>query len=111
LAVVDQLRAQREEETRTHVAEVRTMLQQWRSHRERLRRYDDELLPLAGDRTRAALAGYRGGTGQLAGVLDARRIEIATRMGRLRLEMEAARLWAQLNYLIPAGHGSTEIAQ
>jgi hypothetical protein len=25
-------------------------------------------------------------------------------MERLRLEMETARLWAQLNYLIPVGH-------
>jgi outer membrane protein TolC len=106
LATVEQMRAQREEETRTHLAEVRTMLQQWRSNRERLRRYDTELLPLAGERTRAALAAYRGGAGPLGGVLDARRNEIDTRMDRLRLDMETARLWAQLNYLIPAGRGT-----
>jgi outer membrane protein TolC len=106
LATVEQMRAQREEETRTHLAEVRTMLQQWRSNRERLRRYDTELLPLAGERTRAALAAYRGGAGPLGGVLDARRNEIDTRMDRLRLDMETARLWAQLNYLIPAGLGT-----
>jgi len=104
LAVVDQLRAQREEETRMHVAEARTMLQQWQSNLERLRRYDAEILPLATERTRAALAAYRGGTALLNVVLDARRGEIDTRMERLRLETEAARLWAQLNYLIPAGH-------
>lgn len=103
LAIVEQMRAQREEETRVHVAEARTLLQQWRSNRDRLRRYDAELLPLAGERIRAALAAYRGGTGPLGGVLDARRGEIDTRMERLRLEMETARLWAQLNYLIPTG--------
>jgi outer membrane protein TolC len=106
LATVEQIRAQREEETRMHVAEARTMLQQWRSNQERLRRYDAELQPLAGERTRAALAAYRGGAGPLGDVLDARRSEIDTRMERLRLEMETARLWAQLNYLIPAGHGT-----
>jgi outer membrane protein TolC len=106
LATVEQMRAQREEETRTHLAEVRTMLRQWRSNRERLRRYDTELLPLASERTRAALAAYRGGAGPLGGVLDARRNEIDTRMDRLRLDMETARLWAQLNYLIPAGLGT-----
>jgi hypothetical protein len=41
----------------------------------------------------------------LIAVLEARRGEIDTRMERLRLEMEAARLWAQLEYLIPVGHG------
>jgi hypothetical protein len=45
LAVVEQLRAQREDETRMHVAEVRTLLQQWRSDRDRVVRYDAELLP------------------------------------------------------------------
>jgi hypothetical protein len=52
------------------------------------------------------LAAYRGGAGPLGGVLDARRNEIDTRMDRLRLDMETARLWARLNYLIPAGLGT-----
>jgi outer membrane protein TolC len=111
LAIVNQLRAQREEETRMHVAEAQAMLQQWRSARERLARYDDALLPLAGERTRAALAAYRGASGSLSAVLEARRAEIDTRMERLRLELEAARLWAQLNYLVPAGHGTAENRQ
>ena len=109
LAIVEQMRAQREEETRMHAAEALAMLQEWRDDRERLIRYDASLLPLATERTRAAIAGYRGGTGPLASVLEARRGEIDTRMERLRLEMEAARLWALLNYLVPAGHGATEI--
>ena len=109
LATVEQMRAQREEETRMHVAEALAMLQEWRSDRERLARYDSSLLPLATERTRAAIAGYRGGGSPLTAVLEARRSEIDTRMERVRLEMDAARLWAQLNYLVPAGHGATEI--
>jgi outer membrane protein TolC len=101
LATVEQLRGQREEETRAHVAEARAALLQWRSAMERLQRYQRELLPLASDRTSAALAAYRGGTAPLAAVLDARRAEIEARMDRLRLEMDAARRWAQLNYLVP----------
>jgi outer membrane protein TolC len=107
LATVEQLRGQREEETRAHVAEARATLLQWRSAVERLRRYERELLPLASDRTGAALAAYRGGTAPLAAVLDARRAEIDTRMEQLRIEMEAARRWAQLNYLVPV-HGAAE---
>jgi outer membrane protein TolC len=108
LATAAQLRAEREEATRAHAAEARAMLQQWRSARERLQRYDAALQPLAQARTQAALAAYRGGAGTLAGVLEARRAEIDTRIERLRLEMESARLWAQLNYLAPVEPGQLE---
>lgn len=101
LAVVEQLRAEREEATRVVVAEALAMLQEWQSNRERLVRYDTSLLPLAGERTRAAIAAYRGGAAVLPAVLEARRAEIDTRIERLSLEMEAARLWARIEYLLP----------
>ena len=104
LSVVKQMRAEREEATRAHVAEARAMLQEWQSDRERLKRYDTLLLPLATERTHASIAAYRGASGSLTGVLEARRSEIDTRMERLRLEMDAGRLWAQLNYLVLADH-------
>ena len=107
LALAEQMRAQREEATREHVAETRSWLQQWQSNRERLEQYDAALIPLASERTRAAIASYRGGGGPLASVLEARRVEIDTRMERLRLEMETAAVWAQLEYLIPAEHLAT----
>jgi outer membrane protein TolC len=101
LAMVEQVRAQRDETLREHAAQTRTWLQQWRINRTRLGQYDDTLIPLARERTQAALAAYRGAAGSLAAVLEARRAEIDTRMERLRLEMENAALWAQLEYLIP----------
>lgn len=58
-------------------------------------------MPLAGERTRAALAAYRGGTVPLATVLEARRIEIDTRLDQLRLAMETATLWASVEYMLP----------
>jgi outer membrane protein TolC len=106
LAVVEQLRAEREEATRTHVSEVQAMLQEWQSNRQRLDRYDQTLLPLARERVNAATAAYRGGSGMLGAVLEARRGDIDTRMERIRLEMETARLWAQLNAMIPAHAGN-----
>ncbi|MGH8623550.1 MAG: hypothetical protein ACRET3_15570, partial [Burkholderiales bacterium] len=39
----------------------------------------------------------------LAEVLAARRNEIEVRMQALQLEMETARLWAQINFLFPDG--------
>jgi outer membrane protein TolC len=106
LALVEQMRAEREEATREHIADTRMWLQAWRSNRDRLANYDSTLIPLAAERTRAALAAYRGARGLLAAVLEARRMEIDTRMDRLRLDMETASLWAQLEYLIPAEHAA-----
>ncbi len=104
LAMVGQAHAQLEEATREHTAQTREMLLEWQSDRDRLKRYDSAFLPLAAQRTQAAVAAYRGNTGTLSAVLEARRAEIDTRMDELRLEMDTARLWAQLNYLTPADH-------
>ena len=103
LAVIDQLQAQREEATREHVSDVRSWLLQWHSNRDRLLRYDSSIVPLSAERTRAALAAYRGGSGSLSAVLEARRMEIDTVLEHIRLETEIAAVWAQLEYLIPAG--------
>jgi outer membrane protein TolC len=110
LAEVEKIRAEREESTRMHIAEALAMMQEWHSNRERLVRYDASLLPLTSERTRAAIAAYRGAAGPLTAVLEARRGEIDMRMERLRLEMETARLWAQINYLIPSGTGTPATA-
>lgn len=104
LAMVEQMRAEREEMRRQHLADVRRWQQSWRSNLQRLALYDASLTPLAAERTRAALSAYRGGTGPLAAVLEARRMEIDTRMERLGLEMDTAALWARLEYLLPSGH-------
>ena len=67
-------------------------------------RYERELIPLAQDRTQAALAAYRGGgRADLNAVLAARRNEIEVRTQTVQLEMETGRLWAQLNFLVPDG--------
>lgn len=102
LALAQQLGAEREEATRAHVAEAAAMLQEWQAERARLARYDQTLVPLAGERTRAAITAYRSNTGPLSAVLEARRAELDIGIERLRLEGDAARLWAQLNFMIPA---------
>jgi len=108
LAQLEQIRAQREDERRMHAAETRSMLQEWTSNRARLERYDRSLITLAQRRTDAALTAYRSGSGPLSAVLEARRNEIDTRIERVRLEMDTARIGAQLAYLVPIEHGLTE---
>jgi len=102
LAVAEQARAQREEMLRAHVGEVRGMIAEWQNWRERLARYEKDLLPLAAERSKAALAGYQGGKTGIADLLLARRNETDMRLQAVQLEMDTARLWAQLNFLIPA---------
>jgi len=60
LAMLDQVRAEREDMLRAHTAEVRAMIAEWENDRERRSRYEREVLPLATDRTRATLAAYGG---------------------------------------------------
>jgi outer membrane protein TolC len=103
LALVEQTKAERDEVLREHVAETRAMIVEWQNGRERIDRYTRESLPLAGERSQSVLAAYRGGKATLAEVLAARRNEAETRMQALQLQIETARLWAQLNFLFPEG--------
>lgn len=101
LAMVDEAKARYEDMLRNHEAEVRGWLNDWQTGKDRLARYRNELIPTARQRAEAALTSYRTGKGDLAGALSARRDEIDTRMQALTLEMETARSWAQLNFLVP----------
>ena len=104
-AMVEQARAEREETLREHVAQIRVMLAEWQTNRERLTRYGREQLPLARERVDAVLAAYRGGKATLPDVLAARRGALEVRLAALQLEADTARLWAQLNFLFPTSHG------
>lgn len=101
LALVDEAKARYEETLRNHEAEVRGWLNDWQTGKDRVARYRNELIPTARQRTEAALTSYRTGKSDLAGALTARRDEIDTRMQALTLEMETARSWAQLNFIVP----------
>jgi len=101
LAMAEQARAQREEMLRAHIGEVRAMLDEWHNKRERLTRYERDLIPLARERTKAALAGYQGGKATIGDLLMARRNESEVQMQAVQLETEAARHWARLNFLLP----------
>jgi outer membrane protein TolC len=101
LAMVEQARAEREEMLREHVAQIRTMINEWHNRKERRARYERELIPLAKERAIAAMTAYRGGKASLADVLMSRRNELDVRLQALQLETQTARLWAQLNYLFP----------
>jgi outer membrane protein TolC len=101
LAMVDQAKYERADMLRAHVAETRSMIEEWNNDRERSARYERELIPLANQRTLASMTAYRGGKAGLADVLAARRNDIDIRIQALQLAADTDRLWAQLNFLIP----------
>ncbi|MES1980360.1 MAG: TolC family protein [Pseudomonadota bacterium] len=102
LAMVNEAKARYEDMLRNHEAEVRGWLNDWQTGKERVARYREEMIPVAHQRSEAALTTYRSGKGDLASTLAARRDEIDVRMQALTLELETARLWAQLNFLTPS---------
>ena len=101
LAMVDEAKARYEDVLRSREAEIRSQLDDWQTGMTRLTRYRDELIPTAGQRTEAALTSYRIGKSDLAAALAARRDGIDIRIQALNLELETARAWAQLHFLVP----------
>ena len=106
LLELDAARAMREDTQRMRAADVESMVAEWESSRTQARRIEAELLPLATQRREAALAAYRGGTGPLSAVLDARRAQLDTELALIAQQQAAARAWAWLNFVVPAGEGS-----
>ena len=108
-ALGEQAAAQREDVLRMHTAEVKTMVVEWQNSRQRRGRIATELVPLAEQRTQAALGAYRGGKGTLTDVLLARRGELEARLQILQLELDTARVWAKLNFLLPVDLAKKEM--
>jgi outer membrane protein, heavy metal efflux system len=101
LARVNELEAEREEQTRERALQVQRWQREWQAGLDRLAFLDAQRQPLAAQRVDAALAAYRGGREGLGPVLQARRDALNLALERLALERETAGLWAQLNYLVP----------
>ena len=101
LARVNELEAEREEQTRERMLQVQRWQQDWRAGQDRLAYLDAQRQPLATQRVDVALAAYRGGREGLGAVLQARRDALNLALERLALERDTAGLWAQLEYLNP----------
>ena len=77
------------------------MLTDWQQLRGQLAHYENEVLPLARERSRASLASYRAGRGELRSVLEAYREQVDLLVERAQLRSEQGRAWAYLRYLGP----------
>lgn len=102
----DAARAMQEDTQRLRAAEVQSMQAEWESARAQAQRIETALIPLAVQRREAALAAYRGGTGTLAAVLDARRALLDAELGLISQQQAAAKAWAWLNFVVSSTEGS-----
>ncbi len=95
------LEAERATALRAYTTELKQMLADWELLGSQIRRYERDLLPLARERSRAALAAYGAGRGELRAVLEARRQEIEFVLDHARLQGERGRDWAFLRFASP----------
>jgi cobalt-zinc-cadmium efflux system outer membrane protein len=99
-AELQALAAQQEDARRIQEETVRRAVAEWRGLQRQVVRKEYEILPLARDRSRAALAAYAGGA-DLQPWLDARREEVELHVEHARHLRELGRLWSDLAYLLP----------
>lgn len=96
----DAVKDEHEDARRAQREAVAAGLAAWQGYDKQVNTYRDQLLPLATDRSRTALAAYRGG-GSLQPWLEARRDEIDTRVAYAQALAAWGTAWAQLAYLLP----------
>ncbi len=90
--------AQRDDRLREATATVTAAYRDWQAGTERLRYYDDALLPPGAERVEATLAAYRAGRGALSELLEARRSLLETELMRFDLATQVARDRLELQY-------------
>jgi len=95
------LESLRDAELRMHTEEVAGTLAAWQSAHDRLELFRNERLPLARQRSQAALAGYGAGSSGLMDVLNSVAAEAELQQTYSELLRELGRTWVFLRYLQP----------
>ncbi|GLQ95510.1 TolC family protein [Dyella acidisoli] len=101
-ADLDAVRSEHEDARQQQAEIVRSAWAQWQATGREVQRHLQQLLPLADDRAKLALAAYRGG-GDLQPLLEARRDELNHHLDYARMLADYGRAWATLAYLMPDG--------
>lgn len=102
-ALAQQAHALHDDVVRETQASIASSYAEWQSLIERRKSLAAALLPAMRQRIDLTLSAYRAGQSSLATVLEARRAEVEAQLQLLDLEREAARLWAQLQYVYAEG--------
>ena len=105
-ADVRRARAEREAEIAMHGAELNQMVISWQQLGEQLQFLENEQLPLARERSRVALSGFRSGASEARTIVDAFSSETDLLLTRATLTVERGIAWSYLRYL-QAGSDTT----
>jgi outer membrane protein TolC len=109
-ALATKARLQYEDALRDLQAEIADQSAMLASLNERVSQLKAQLLPAASQQAELATAAYRGGTGSLASVFNARRMALEAQLQILDVEKEAALTWAKLEFhVIP--HSQTSVGR
>ncbi len=108
-ADVRRVRAERDAEITMHGAELNQMVISWQQLGEQLHFLENEQLPLARERSLAALGAFRSGNSDARTIVDAFSSETDLLMTRASLTVERGMAWSYLRYLQTSGDptGST----
>ncbi len=98
-ATVRQLEEDREAALQMHTAELKAMLADWQAGRDRVALYEQQRLPLARQRTAAALAALGAGSGDFRATLSMLRDEQNLELSYADILGTYGRAWVYLNYL------------
>ncbi len=99
-ADAEQADARRDDELRDLTAQASVLHHDWERLNERIRNFDEKVIPQSRARVDAALISYGAGRGTLAALLDARRSLLDVQLQRLTLAVDARRHQLALNYFI-----------
>lgn len=92
--------AMRDDERRALAADIEAAYARWEALKRQVSLHEDRLLPIARDRSAAALAAYRAG-GELQPWLDAREAELEVHRSHAEHLGELGHAWAALAFLVP----------
>lgn len=107
-AELSELEAEREAALRMQAAEVTRQLAAWDAARQRVELYERERLPLARERSQAALASFQAGRIEFLSVLTSQVTEIELQRDYAELIKALGQSWAFLKYLEPGQEFSHE---
>ena len=99
-AEYQQALALRDDERRALAADIEAAYARWEALKRQVALHEDRLLPIARDRSAAALASYRAG-GELQPWLDARDAELQVHRSHAEHLGELGHAWAALAFLVP----------
>lgn len=86
---------------RQHIAQVRSLVAEYRAAQIRWSRQLHDVLPLLKQRLTLLAAQYRAGQSDLPALLEARRSVLDSELAATQAEKEMARTWAAIHWLIP----------